>query len=73
MVGFDSIATFKKFVTYLKEKFITVQDSYEVLDTTDKTVLGSINEVNSVIDIDYNSLMIEINTLINDANSISEE
>lgn len=73
MIGFDNITTFKKFLSYLKDKFVSIKDNYDVLETNDKTILGSINEVNSVVDIDYNSFITQINDLNSELNNINEE
>ena len=75
MITFDNLNTFKHFVQKLKEVLATISyvneldannlknGNYNTLNTSDKTILGSINEINSSIQLDFDALMEEINEI----------
>lgn len=75
MVGFENLNTFKHFVEKLKDILATISyvneldaknlktGNYNSLNTSNKTVIGSINEVNSFLQVDYNDLMQDINEI----------
>lgn len=75
MIGFENLNTFKHFVEKLKEILATIsyvneldannlkKGNYNTLNTSNKTIIGSINELNSSIQIDYDALMQEINEI----------
>ena len=75
MLGFENLATFRHFVEKLKDVLATISyvdeldannlknGNYNTLNTSDKTILGSINEINSSIQLDFDALMEEINEI----------
>ena len=75
MLGFENLATFRHFVEKLKDVLATISyvdeldannlknGNYSTLNTSDKTILGSINEINSSIQLDFDALMEEINEI----------